>query len=299
VLVVAEDLVRGAIIEHRQGVDPAQDGARQRQLLGGAAAGLDALEALLQSPPDGRRQRLADSCWILEIGHSPRVRVDSFLSRDKHGSSSLPDADGAPPVIEGPSVDRNCVESITTPRGAMDDDRVPREERFTCLYDAYYSDVRAYAWRRGPDTADDVVAETFTTAWQRLDSLPAEPLPWLIGVARNVLLNLQRGERRRREREMRCAESDVTPSFAGAIEARSSLGAALQTLPERDREILLLAAWERLDRPGLAAVLGCTKATVAVRLFRARKRLAAALADAEARPGIVTADSRGRLPDEC
>ena len=39
--------------------------------------------------------------------------------------------------------------------------------------------VRAYAWRRGPDMADDVVAETFTMAWQHLDAVPDEPLPWL------------------------------------------------------------------------------------------------------------------------
>ena len=181
----------------------------------------------------------------------------------------------------------------------MDDDRETREERFTRLYDAHYSDVRAYAWRREPDTADDVVAETFTIAWQRFDSVPAESLPWLIGVARNVLLNLQRGERRRRECEMRCAEADVAPSFAGAVEARSSLGVALQGLPERDREILLLAAWERLDRAALAAALGCSRATAAVRLFRARKRLAAALAEAEAPTRTIPTDSRGRLPDEC
>jgi RNA polymerase sigma-70 factor (ECF subfamily) len=180
----------------------------------------------------------------------------------------------------------------------MDDDRATREERFTRLYNAHHSDVRAYAWRRGPDTADDVVAETFTIAWQRLERVPEEPLPWLIGVARNVLLNLQRGERRRREREMRCAEADVAPSFAGAVETGSSLGVALQGLPERDREILLLAAWERLDRAGLAEVLGCTKASVAVRLFRARKRLAAALAAAEAHPQLCPTDVRGRLLDE-
>ena len=169
----------------------------------------------------------------------------------------------------------------------MDDDRGTREERFTRLYDAHYSDVRAYAWRRGPDTADDVVAETFTIAWQRLDSLPAEPLPWLIGVARNVLLNLQRGERRRREREVRCAETDVAPSFASAIEAGASLGVALQGLPERDREILLLAAWERLDRAALAAALGCSKATAAVRLFRARKRLGGRTGRCRSAPAIV------------
>jgi RNA polymerase sigma-70 factor (ECF subfamily) len=183
----------------------------------------------------------------------------------------------------------------------MDDDRLAREERFTHLFDAHYSAVRAYAWRREPDSADDVVAETFTIAWQRLESLPVEPLPWLIGIARNVRLNLRRGEHRRREREMRCYEPTVAPSFAGAVEARASLHDALQRVSERDREVLLLAAWERLDRAGLAAALGCSKATAAVRLSRARKRLAAALADADAQePGpCVLPSPEGRLLDEC
>jgi RNA polymerase sigma-70 factor (ECF subfamily) len=180
----------------------------------------------------------------------------------------------------------------------MDDDRTAREERFTRLYDAHYAAVRAYAWRRGPDTAEDVVAETFTIAWQRLDSMPAKPLPWLIGVARNVRLNLERGERRRREREARCVESPVAPSFADAVEARSSLRAALERLPEPDCEILLMAAWERLDRAGLAAALGCSKSTATVRLFRARRRLTAALAEAEAQPCICPTDAQGRLLDE-
>ena len=87
----------------------------------------------------------------------------------------------------------------------MRQDGQSREARFTRLYDAHYSAVRAYAWRREPDAADDVVAETFMLAWQRLERVPAEPLPWLIGVARNVRLNRQRGERRRRDRELRSA----------------------------------------------------------------------------------------------
>jgi RNA polymerase sigma factor (sigma-70 family) len=181
----------------------------------------------------------------------------------------------------------------------LDDERKRREARFTRLYDAHKSAVRSYAWRRGPDTADDVVAETFMIAWQRLDDVPADPLPWLIRVARNVRLNLRRGARRRRERDAHCASDDVVPSFAGDVEARAALRAALQRLSERDREILLLAAWERLDGQALAAVLGCSRAAAAVRLFRARRRLAAAMAAAETEPcRPLPTDARGRLLDE-
>jgi RNA polymerase sigma-70 factor, ECF subfamily len=181
----------------------------------------------------------------------------------------------------------------------MEDPRAEREERFRLLFDATKAVVRAYAWRRAPDLADDIVAETFATAWQHLDAVPNEPLPWLLSVARNARLNAERGDRRRRERESRCAETDVAPPFTDAVEARAEVWAALRQLTERDREILLLAAWERLDRAGLATTLGCSKTAAGVRLFRARKRLAAALEDAADTLSPLAADTRGRLLDEC
>jgi RNA polymerase sigma factor (sigma-70 family) len=178
----------------------------------------------------------------------------------------------------------------------MRQDGQAREARFTSLYEAHYPAVRAYAWRREPDTADDVVAETFTLAWQRLDRLPAEPLPWLIGIARNVRLNQERGERRRRDRELRSVQTDGdAPSFMDGLELRSSLTDAFRRLPERDREVLLLAAWERLDRTGLATALGCSKTAAGVRLHRARRRLADALSLIEAESDGISVPHGGVL----
>jgi DNA-directed RNA polymerase specialized sigma24 family protein len=74
-----------------------------------------------------------------------------------------------------------------------------REDTFNALYDADYAAVWAYAWRRDPGSADDVVAETFLVAWRRLEDIPTrKELPWLLGVARNAMANIRRGERRRR-----------------------------------------------------------------------------------------------------
>lgn len=50
--------------------------------------------------------------------------------------------------------------------------------------------------------------------------------------------------------------------------------AALAALSERDRELLMLIAWEGLDHAAAARVLGTTRANIAVRLHRARRRLA-------------------------
>ena len=56
---------------------------------------------------------------------------------------------------------------------------------------------------------------------------------------------------------------------------------------------------ERLDRPGLAAALDCSKTAASVRLFRARKRLTKALEQVAMDPHPLTVDSPGRLLDEC
>ena len=153
---------------------------------------------------------------------------------------------------------------------------------FNALYDTNYDAVRAYAWRRSPAFADDIVAETFLVAWRRLADIPADAqLPWLLAVSRNVLLNMQRGERRRREREK--SEATIWPAChddAGLEPFEEPPGAvwqALQRLPAADREILLLVAWEELDRGAIAKVLGCSRANVALRLHRARKRFQALL----------------------
>jgi DNA-directed RNA polymerase specialized sigma24 family protein len=64
-----------------------------------------------------------------------------------------------------------------------------RAQRFSTMYGALYGRIHAYGARRvGRDAADEIAAEVFTVAWHRFDELAAEPLPWLYGVARNVVL---------------------------------------------------------------------------------------------------------------
>jgi RNA polymerase sigma-70 factor, ECF subfamily len=178
-----------------------------------------------------------------------------------------------------------------------------REGVFNALYDAHYGAVRAYAWRRDPVSADDIVAETFLVAWMRLDDVPDEaPLPWLLAVARNTFLNIQRGERRRREREAAEAVARPDDEAEPRIDPHGGDSRVLQLLkrlPEADREVLLLVAWEGLDRSAVARVLGCSRANVALRLHRARRRFEALLSEAGAEhpvSGARTAvDNRSRL----
>jgi RNA polymerase sigma-70 factor, ECF subfamily len=154
-----------------------------------------------------------------------------------------------------------------------------RERRFNRFHDEHFEAVRRYAWRRDPATADDVVAETFVVAWRRLDEIPCDARGWLIGVARHVRLNLVRSQRRQQALTAqlpREAEPDLADAALPAP-ISEPLQEALRALSPLDREVLLLSAWDALDRSEIAVALGCSKAAVSVRLHRARRRVQRAL----------------------
>jgi RNA polymerase sigma-70 factor, ECF subfamily len=150
-----------------------------------------------------------------------------------------------------------------------------RRARFDELYREHAGAVAAYALRRSPrDVAEEVVAETFLVAWRRLERVPAKPLPWLYGVARRTLAN-QRRAAKRRDSLARRLELEV-PAIAGEqIEYR--VLDALQALRAKDRELLMLVAWEGLTPAEAAVALGCSPVACRVRLHRARKQLARAI----------------------
>ncbi|MFI6183151.1 RNA polymerase sigma factor [Nonomuraea sp. NPDC051191] len=174
----------------------------------------------------------------------------------------------------------------------MDDER---SAKFEAAYNRAYGQITAYAVRRcdSPQDAADVVAETFTVAWRRVDELPEGPEAtlWLYGVARKVLANHFRGDNRRRERtaELDAELADLYGHSPDSQVELDAIGRAFRSLSEDDRELLSLVAWEGLEREEIAKALGLSRNAVRIRLHRARKRLSRALASA----GVhVTAESR-------
>jgi len=153
--------------------------------------------------------------------------------------------------------------------------------QFEQLYRAYADRVHAYALRRtSAAAADDVVAEVFVVVWRRLDRVPEEPLPWLYGVARRVVANRRRSESRAAALHERLADGRPAPEPpVVSPEVDDRVQRALAGLSERDRELLLLIAWEGLRVNEAAQALGVRSGTLAVRLHRARQRLARALAE--------------------
>lgn len=175
------------------------------------------------------------------------------------------------------------LDSGLTGRGAspvLDSERA----RFENCFRAHHADVLAYALRRVNEQSDaeEVVAETFATAWRRRDVLPATPLPWLYGIARRVAANQLRGSRRRLRLadRLRREHAPDTQEFASIIGERAVLSSALTKLRVADREALLLSAWEGLSSREAAEAMGCSVSAYDVRLHRARKRLTKELAGA-------------------
>jgi RNA polymerase sigma-70 factor (ECF subfamily) len=127
--------------------------------------------------------------------------------------------------------------------------------------------------------ADEVVASTFSVAWLRFDEIVADTArAWLIGVARNLIRNADRSRRRRAQfvDALVAARPTVSVGLAGSrvsVEDLDVLQSAFGRLRPAEQEILLLAAWEGLERDALGVVLGVPASTATVRLFRARQRL--------------------------
>jgi RNA polymerase sigma-70 factor (ECF subfamily) len=155
------------------------------------------------------------------------------------------------------------------------------QARFELLYREHAGEVRRYVRRRwDAQSADDVVADVFVVAWRRLGDVPDDPLPWLLGVARRTLANRRRGDARDHALRDRIRSEQVRgPALAGLDTPAAGEGVwvALSTLSERDREALLLVAWEGLSTARAARVVGVRANTFAARLYRARRRFAHAL----------------------
>ncbi|GAB2635691.1 RNA polymerase sigma factor [Kribbella swartbergensis] len=154
-----------------------------------------------------------------------------------------------------------------------------RRERFEDLFGTHREAVLGYLRRRtdnGHDAAD-LLADTFLVVWRRLDDVPTgnQTRPWLYGVARRVLANHRRGEGRRHalatKLRQELTDLDATET---ALPDDTPAARAFRALPEQDRELLSLVAWEELDTAQIATVLGISSNAVRIRLHRARKRFA-------------------------
>lgn len=158
------------------------------------------------------------------------------------------------------------------------------EARFEEVFRDAYPRLLAYGMRRTEtgEEAEDLAAETFSIAWRRWEDCPGDPLPWLFGIARRTLANMHRSSRRRSALLSRLGAEALAGGEGHATSLAGRIGPALAALPEPDRELILLTAWEGLDARQAARALGCSRGAVYVRLHRARRRLLGELASTRA-----------------
>ena len=122
-------------------------------------------------------------------------------------------------------------------------------------------------------------------SWWRGDvgDLPVEPLPWLLVVARNTLANRRRHQVRQDRLVDAAGRLSALAGPAAAAEQavvdHDAVLAAIAILSDREREAVLLVAWDGLRNADAARVAGCSTRAFEVRLSRARARIGRALAD--------------------
>jgi len=163
-------------------------------------------------------------------------------------------------------------------------------EMFAVLFRRHAGPLRRYLTRRiGPDGAEDVLAETFLTAFHvrgRYDPTRPDARPWLYGIATNLVGRHRRAEVRQLRVFQRTGVDPVMASFTERADARVSadavkqrVAAAVAGLRPVYRDALLLLAWGDLTYEEIAVALDVPVGTVRSRISRARKALRDALGD--------------------
>lgn len=161
---------------------------------------------------------------------------------------------------------------------------------FELIFDRHFGAVHRYLHRRaGRDLADELAAETFALAFARRESCRASGsvLPWLYGIATNLLHRHRRAERRQLHAYSRSGvdrwvayEDEAAARVDGsALDAR--LAGALAAMRPRERDALLLYALADLSYEEVALALDVPVGTVRTWLHRARATAQRELAAAE------------------
>ena len=172
---------------------------------------------------------------------------------------------------------------------------VEHPEEFAPIFDRHFDAVHRYLHRRaGRDLADELAAETFLVAFEQRASFVGREgigvLPWLYGIATNLLRRRWRVERRQLRAYARTGideamlfDTDASVSRADASRRGAQLAAALARLRPDDRDAFLLIKLTGLTYTEAAAALELPPGTLATRVRRARKLLARELTP-EGRP---------------
>ncbi|MDX1658282.1 MAG: RNA polymerase sigma factor [Nitriliruptorales bacterium] len=154
---------------------------------------------------------------------------------------------------------------------------------FAQIFDRHHDAMWKFVWTRVGDeeAANDLAAEVFRIAFEQRHDFDLDydsAKPWLFGIAANLVRQHHRERARRdrvgeRIRNERGTSTGPDPQRGLDRLASAPVAEALEELPERDREPLLLFAWDELSYEEIAAALDVPVGTVRSRIHRARKQV--------------------------
>ena len=157
------------------------------------------------------------------------------------------------------------------------------DDRWTVWLDQHIAALILLArqWVSSRADAEDVVQEAFIRFWRSRHRV-SDPAAYFYACVKHVALDWQRDRRRRSRREEAAARSEPAPFFAGPLEQserRGAIEAALRSLPERQREVLVMKIWGGLSFPQIAAALRISANTAKSRYRYALAKLGEELAE--------------------
>jgi RNA polymerase sigma-70 factor (ECF subfamily) len=169
----------------------------------------------------------------------------------------------------------------TTGSAVGDETNENLETALAAMVDQYATTLYrvAYSVLRNAEDAEDAVQEAFLRVLRHRDTLGEvrDQRVWLIRIVWNIGLDRKRRVKTRPETDDVAELERVLP--AGGLSAEERAAAAqhhayvlglVETLPDKEREVLMLSAFEELSSVEIASVLGITESSVRSRLFRAR-----------------------------
>jgi RNA polymerase sigma-70 factor (ECF subfamily) len=252
-------------------------------MFGGLAARASVSETVVINPWRRLRLRRPEICVLAP---NPAAPIGKYRAEPVYGGGNHETRDTYRRRIEAGvvmEVQPRVTDAALIARSLAD------PECFGEIYDRYAAEIHRYVARRaGPGLADDLTAETFLVAFRgrhRYDPRAERALPWLYGIATNLVRRHARTERAQyRAWERTGADPAIADNHADAVAANLTAQATIQRLvgalgrlTARERDVVLLVAWGCLSYEETAAALAVPVGTVRSRLNRARRRLRDAL----------------------
>lgn len=182
-----------------------------------------------------------------------------------------------------PNLELGEAEIKTLVQAAQDGDR----ESFGKLYDHFFDSIYRYAaFRLATEQAEDITADIFIKAWERLHTYKLQAnVPfgaWIFRIARNTVIDTYRTQKKTEPIEEAIVDTDELNRAEAHIKKAhlvSTLRKSMDRLPTKYRDVLQLSYLADMPHSQVAKVLNKSEGSVRVLKFRALKKLEALLPD--------------------